>query len=726
MTRSRWISVLCAAFALTACGGGGSGSESASPDQPIAVARGSTMIWDGAGVPHIYAESAESVAFAFGRAQMQAHGELLVRLYAQARGQGAEFYGEVFEAGEPFPVVMSEVDKLVRTMGFAQRASQWEAAQTPRMRAYLEAFVDGLNEQAKTQGMSEAAQRVLPLKASDVLGHTLRSLFSYISGAGVTGKDCSLIYPNEFTPLNLVGGSNGWALGPAKTANGKAMLLANPHLLWGGSHTWFEASFSSPQYEVYGATLVGLPVMRIGFNSRLGWVHTVNTQDGCDLYELKVQGDLYEFDGSMRRFEQRLEEFKVRQADGSLQSRFIRIRQAEQGPVFEKDGKSYALRVVGVQQNQTAGILEQWWDMAQASDFARFKDVVQQQRNPFHNIIYADTQGNIWSVFAGMTPVRSEGNAAFWGAPVDGTKRSLVWSAVHPIREMPQVENPAAGWVQNSNSVPWFMGPELLNPSTYPDYLSPSIAPSLREQRGIQLIQSKQKFTLDDLMVAKHDTRSLLAERVLPALIAAARASQDATALRAARTLERWNLSTDANSRGSLLFTLWAEEMDRQGGLGFATAASFAEPFSTPAGLANIETAVGVLIGVVQELDRLGVPLATSFGDAYRFRRGSGAAALDLPANGGADALGVFRTFAYVQDEDGASRAVFGDSFVALVEFGSPVKAKVINTYGNSSDPANPAYGSQLQLASQKRMRDALLTRAEVEADGVRVERFSK
>ncbi len=135
---------------------------------------------------------------------------------------------------------------------------------------------------------------------------------------------------------------------------------------------------------------------------------------------------------------------------------------------------------------------------------------------------------------------------------------------------------------------------------------------------------------------------------------------------------------------------------------------------------------MGVLIGVVQGLDRLGVPLATSFGDAYRFRRGSGAAALDLPANGGADALGVFRTFAYVQDEDGASRAVFGDSFVALVEFGSPVKAKVINTYGNSSDPANPAYGSQLQLASQKRMRDALLTRAEVEADGVRVERFSK
>jgi acyl-homoserine-lactone acylase len=472
--------------------------------------------------------------------------------------------------------------------------------------------------------------------------------------------------------------------------------------------------------------LVGLPVIRIGFNDRLGWVHTVNTQDGCDLYELKVQGDEYEFEGSMQRFEQRLEEFKVLQSDGSLESRFIRIRQAQQGPVFEKNGKHYALRVVGVQQNPTPGVLEQWWDMAQAADFAAFKAVVQRQQNPFHNVIYADAQGNIWSVFAGMTPVRPQGDAAFWGAPVDGTRRGLVWDSVHPIRDMPQVENPTAGWVQNSNSVPWFMGPGVLDPAAYPSYVSPALAPTLREQRGIQLIRSKPKFTLDDLQAAKHDTRSLLAERVLPALIAAARASADPVAVRAARTLERWNLDTDAGSRGSLLFTLWAEEMERLGGLRFATPANFLQPSTSPAGLDDLETAVGVLTAVVQELDRLGVPLFTSFGDAYRFRRGSGAGAPDFPANGGVEALGVFRTFAYVQDPDGASRAVFGDSFSALVEFGTPTRAKVINTYGNSSDPLNPAYGSQLELASQKRMRDALLTRSAVEAAAVRTERFSR
>lgn len=80
--------------------------------------RGDQVLWDRSGVPHIYAARADSLAYAFGRAQMQAHPELLLRLYAQGRGRGAEYYGAVFEAGEPFPSNMAEVDRMVRAMGF--------------------------------------------------------------------------------------------------------------------------------------------------------------------------------------------------------------------------------------------------------------------------------------------------------------------------------------------------------------------------------------------------------------------------------------------------------------------------------------------------------------------------------------------------------------------------------------------------------------------------------
>ena len=224
------------------------------------------------------------------------------------------------------------------------------------MRAYLDAFVAGVNDQAAASGgLSPAARAVLPVRSEDVLAHTLRIFFGYLSSSTATGAaNCSLIYPDAVaTPINLIGGSNGWALGPAKSRSGNAMLLANPHLLWGGDHTWFEAQFKSPEYDIYGATLVGLPVMRIGFNQRLGWVHTVNTQDGCDLYQLKLSGQQYLLDGVARDFDTKRETMYIRQPDGDLQAEQLTLRRAEQGPVFDKDGQSYALRIVGVDQLQT-------------------------------------------------------------------------------------------------------------------------------------------------------------------------------------------------------------------------------------------------------------------------------------------------------------------------------------------------------------------------------------
>ncbi|MDC8758490.1 penicillin acylase family protein [Janthinobacterium fluminis] len=703
----------------------GCGSDAGTPPP---VARGSEVLWDHDGVPHIYAAGADSVGYAFGRAQMQMHAELLIRMYAQARGRGAEYYGEEFKGGELFPVDMLEVDRLVRTMAFPRLAQEWTAAQSPRMRAYLDAFVAGLNEQAAAQDLSPEARSVLPLRVEDVMGHTLRTFFAYLTGGTATGAaNCSMIYPSdEMTGLNLIGGSNGWALGPSKTANGKAMLLANPHLLWGGNHTWFEAQFSSPQYAIYGATLVGLPVIRIGFNDRHGWVHTVNTQDGCDLYELKRDGERYQLDGQWTAFEQSDESVLVKLPGGALEPRPLKLRRSVHGAVFEKNGKTYALRVVGVDQLQTPGVLEQWWDMAQAADFGAFQRVVQRQQNPFHNIIYADAGGNIWSVFGGMTPVRPLGDAAFWAEPVDGSNSGLIWRRAHAISEMPQVSNPASGWVQNSNSVPWFMSKPALDPAAYPSYVSPRVAPLMREQRGIELIEQTARFTLDDLVAAKHDTRALLADRVLPDLLAAAGASGNAEAVRAGRVLEQWDRRTESASRGALLFRNWVSAMGGSHALPYVSGGNYAEPYTSPRGLLDPVAAVTALAGLVTELDRIGVPLDTAYGDVYRFRRGSGATRVDFPANGSGDELGGFRSIDYLADKDGAQKAIFGDTFVALVEFGPTVRAKVINTYGNSSDPANAAFGSQLELASRKAMRDALLVRSAVEGALKRREVFEK
>jgi acyl-homoserine-lactone acylase len=77
--------------------------------------------------------------------------------------------------------------------------------------------------------------------------------------------------------------------------------------------------------------------------------------------------------------------------------------------------------------------------------------------------------------------------------------------------------------------------------------------------------------------------------------------------------------------------------------------------------------------------------------------------------------LGCFRILEYVPAKDGQFAAIGFDNFIAAVEFSTPVRAKVLLTAGNSSDPNSPNYGDQLGLSAKKQLRDAWLAREEIE-----------
>src|SRR6187200_2614477 len=83
---------------------------------PVAAAQSpAEILWDRWGVPHIFAPDLDQAMFAFGWAQMQSHGDLILRLYGQSRGRGAEYWGAEY----------LDVDRWVRTMGVPARAAEW-------------------------------------------------------------------------------------------------------------------------------------------------------------------------------------------------------------------------------------------------------------------------------------------------------------------------------------------------------------------------------------------------------------------------------------------------------------------------------------------------------------------------------------------------------------------------------------------------------------------------
>ena len=671
----------------------------AGPATASAATPKAEILWDTYGVPHIFAADDESLFQAYGWAQMEAQGDLILRLYGQARGRAAEYWGKDY----------LDSDKWVLRMGVPARAEAWLVQQTPEQRRFLEAFTRGMNDYAAKYALRLDPTRriVLPVRPADVLAHTHRVLhFTFVVSAPeaeAVGKHFKNDKP----------GSNAWAIAPAHSQSGKTLLLANPHLPWSDLFTWFEAHLNAPGVNATGATLVGQNLLGIAFNDHLGWTHTVNTIDAADFYELTLAPGGYRFDGQVRPFETETHRLKIKQDDGSLAEEALVVKRSVHGPVVEeKPGKALALRVAGIDEPHLA---EQYWKMIRAQNLAEFESALRMLQMPMFTVMYGDRDGHIMHLFGGRTPVRPAGDYD-WSGIVPGDTSATLWTKTHTYEELPRVVDPPSGWLQNANDPPWTTTfPAALDPNRFPRYMAPR-GMEFRPQRSARMLAEDDKITFDELVAYAQSTRMELADRIMGDLAVAVRKHGDATAKRAMAVLAKWDRTADNGSRGGVLFAEWVRTMGTADG-GYGDPSFFAVPWDekrpreTPDGLRDPKAAADALSRAALEVERDNA-LDVAWGDVYRLRRDK----VNLPANGGWGGLGIFRVTDYEKMKEGGYRAVGGDSYVAAVEFGTPVRAQALLGYGNWSQPGSKHRIDQIELYSKKQLRPVWLTRAEVEA----------
>jgi acyl-homoserine-lactone acylase len=685
-------------LALPLVVGACSRASSLPPRSPAPVQ--SEILWDTWGVPHVYGRTAEDVGYGYGWAQAQAHGNAILRLYGLARGRGAEYWGERY-AGS---------DRIARQMGIPAAGQAGYEAQDDGFRRYLDAFAAGVNAYAAAHpdAISDSVRMVLPVTGADLVAHGHRGMFTFLA---ITGGDPPVVGMDGMPP-GAAPGSNAWAIAPRRSASGNALLLANPHLPWNEPLMRFtEAHLVGPGMDVSGATLIGFPVIAIGFNDRLGWSHTVNTIDAFDAFTLRLAEGGYRLDGAVRPFETRVDTLRIRQPDGSMRVEEMTIRSSVHGPVVSADDTTaIAVAVEGLDQH---GGLLQWWEMGRARTMGEFEDALRRLQIPMFNVIYADRAGHILYVFNGRVPVRGQTAFAQAQGPVRGDTSATLWRGVHGYDDLPRIVDPASGFVQNSNSPPWFATrPTPLDTARYPSYLAPRWV-GLREQRALHMLAADSSITFDELLAMRHSNHMLLADRVLDELIPAARATGRPLAMEAADVLERWDHSANAESRGAMLFMIWAYrtfESIPETGRGFARPWSAGNPIGTPDGLADPAAAVATLEQVAEQMRTHMGGLDVPWGQLNHIG--------GLPGNGApGDPLGVFHVIVYGQGRE-AAEAVFGDTYVAAVEF-TPTgpRAQAVLSYGNASQPGSPHANDQLRLIAEKRMRPSWRSRTDIEAN---------
>jgi acyl-homoserine-lactone acylase len=718
----------------------------------------SEIVWDEYGIPHIYGPDLLSVVRGYGYAQMENHAELILQKVAEARGRTAEYFG----AGTQN--VNVENDMRIRTYGIPERAASWYRDGGFFQRLILESFASGVNAYASkfSDSVDTRLRQVLPFTPQDALAIAQYTIhFTFLPETSGLPDELAAWEKNPNAPAVKAAppktevGSNGWALAPSRSADGNAILMGNPHLPWGVNqpapgldvYQWVEANLvigdpKHPWLNASGVSFPGAPFIGIGFNDYLGWTHTVNVIKNADLYELTLVDGGYRFDGTVRPFDHRTDTIKIRQPDGSYAAQTFTILNSVHGPIVARKGdKALALRVAGL---DDPSVVTQYWEMMLSRHLWEFALANSQLQMPFFNIIYADREGQIMYLFGGRQPIRAGGTYEDWAGILPGDKSSALWTQTLNWWQLPKTIDPPGGYVSNANEPPWFATfPRVICQDDYPSYIAPDTS-LFRAESGSLFLQSKPRFTLDDVLAGKESTYLLFADRVLPDLVSAARASGDAVANAAADSLERWSRNSDATDTGAILFEAWynaylADSTSPRSTSWGADYPAFriewtdASPLITPIGLADARRSVRYLIAAAKQIEAQFGRLDVPFGEVNRIVLADHDKTYqkvlpltNLPASGRGDPFGGIRALYYFPaPTSNQNWALNGDTYVQIVEFTpNGPKAQALLSYGNASRPGSDHITDQLPLFQAKRLRPVYRIRSEVEAHSVRREDY--
>ena len=296
------------------------------------------------------------------------------------------------------------------------------------------------------------------------------------------------------TPLRMAGASNSWVVASDRSAGGRAMLAADPHLEIGRlPQFWYAVGMhvEEPSYGVLGITVPGLPFVVMGHNGAAAWSFTAGGVDVTDYFEERLDPD-----DSLRVLTpsgyEPLEIIIDTIYASDNRPIELRSRLTRHGPVMSDNGdKLYSLKWAGHDVDLAAAI-GAGFELHRVITYDRFRLVVTGLGALNANYMYADRAGNIGYQLGTPIPVRS-GNDGH--RPGRGWIGDDDWEGYYPLDETPHVCNPPQGWLASCNNMP-----------SRSANLSGNFAAD-RILRITELLRANAEITVDDMATWQLDHR---------------------------------------------------------------------------------------------------------------------------------------------------------------------------------------------------------------------------
>jgi len=607
------------------------------------------------------------------------------------------------------------------------------ARSPPSMRSLMDAWADGLNYFLATHPHvhPRAITRFEPWMA---LSFTEGSIGGDIERIDL--KELADFYGDKpliafAAPDTEPRGSNGIAIAPKLTSNGRALLLINPHTSF-----YFRSELQMSSDEglyVYGAATWGQFFIYQGFNPHAGWMHTSSGVDNVDEFAYRVErrgtGFCYWYGPVCRPVGLRPITIRYRTSGGRLASRSFTALMTHRGPIVRAEhGRWVAFAMM----NKPVEAIQQSFLRTKASDLGSFMRISELKANSSNNTVFADDKGEIAVLAPQFMPRRD--NRFDYTRPVDGSDPATDWRGLHAVSELPNTINPVTGWAFNSND--WLYsaaGAYSPRPQNFPAYLDMA-GESYRTIHATRLLTQPGPWSLDRLETAAYDSQQPSWEVLVPMLVSALQGlpATDARRARLAEpiaVLNAWDKRWSTSSVPNTLANFWGDELakavgsrkwnDHQNAFRHMEQLSGAEKIETfERGLARLEGDFGgwrVPWGEVNRFQRISPAIDSPFDDK----------APSIPVGFTSNRWGSLASFGATQ-KPGTRRwyGTNGNSFVAVVEFGpGGPRARAVTAGGESGNPASPHFNDEAERYATGNLRDVYFTAQDLEGHTERVYR---
>jgi len=650
------------------------------------------IIRDRFGVPHVYGRRDADTAFGLAYAHAEDDFATIQEVLLATRGSLAAVKGPS----------AAPTDYLIRLMGVWDAVNEgYETQLSPQARAVAQAYADGINLYA-AQHPEEVLPYVLPVTGKDlVAGFTFKLPLFYgfdnVVGDLIEGKPRQLAKYGQmalqFTDrAEAEMGSQGVALAPSRTADGKTRLLVNSHQPLTGPVAWYEVRLHSEEgWDAAGGTFPGSPTVLHGHNRNLGWSNTVNKPDLVDVYQLRLNPDNdneYWMDGRWHALEVASADIRVSLL-GPIRWTFSEpLYFSAHGPVLKLDHGSFALRWAGMGEIRT---LDQYLALNKAANQAEFEAALAMASQPSINYVYADREGNIAHYYNAMFPRRLEGWD--WQKDLPGDRSELIWEDYLPFADIPVTRNPPSGFVFNANNTPFVssVGAGQPDPADFSPTLGIETKMTNRAHRLRHLLAADEAISAEEFRRIKYDLHYDAEIEGIQALREFLATDADAVAgdlQQAFELLGNWDYATHRDNRSAALALLTLEPL-----LDFRKRRD--------------EVDLTVRLREAQEyLLRHFGRIDPEYGELNRLRRGQEDWAID----GGPDVLRAV----YTEPDTASGKLinVAGDSYIMFVEWDEEgeVSSRSVHSFGSATlDASSPHYADQSPLFLEMRDKPVLL-----------------